>query len=317
MRQGPQRILTVLEELQVESRRLKVSRTHSDLSKSGNQAAFNLQPSTCNFQPDVAILPAPMGVAILIPLMQPPSHPFRRLDPQKIVETMQQLHGRIERRFPESGLSKVAAELQRVAEETIQRAEWIQKPNLPLRVAAVVLSIAMVGIFVGLIVHIHQFQFSDYTNAIQALDASIGSIVFIGAATLFLLNWEHRIKRERALRAIHELRVLAHIVDMHQLTKDPENYFGRGSRPASPPKRGMTPFELNRYLDYCSDLLALVSKIAALYVQGFPDTVLLDAVDDVEDLTSGLSRKIWQKINILENVRRSIGAEAVADPKAD
>ena len=49
----------------------------------------------------------------------------------------------------------------------------------------------------------------------------------------------------------------------------------------------MTPFELNRYLDYCSDALALISKIAALYVQGFQDPVLLDAVDDVEDLTAG------------------------------
>jgi hypothetical protein len=33
--------------------------------------------------------------------------------------------------------------------------------------------------------------------------------------------------------------------------------------------------------------------------------VLLDAVDDVEDLTSGFSRKIWQKITILEQLGRS------------
>jgi hypothetical protein len=52
----------------------------------------------------------------------------------------------------------------------------------------------------------------------------------------------------------------------------------------------------------------LISKIAALYVQGFQDTVLLDAVDDVEDLTAGLSRKIWQKITILENLGRALPA---------
>jgi len=74
----------------------------------------------------------------------------------------------------------------------------------------------------------------------------------------------------------------------------------------------MTPFELNRYLDYCSDALALISKIAALYVQGFQDPVLLDAVDDVEDLTAGFSRKIWQKITILENLRRALhGGQAL------
>ena len=73
-------------------------------------------------------------------------------------------------------------------------------------------------------------------------------------------------------------------------------------------KRAMTSFELNRYLDYCSEGLALISKIAALYVQGFEDPVLLDAVDDVEDLTAGFSRKIWQKISILENLGRSLAS---------
>jgi hypothetical protein len=75
----------------------------------------------------------------------------------------------------------------------------------------------------------------------------------------------------------------------------------------------MTPFELNRYLDYCSDALALISKIAALYAQSFNDPVLLDAVDDVEDLTAGFSRKIWQKITILENLRRALRGAAEAE----
>jgi len=73
--------------------------------------------------------------------------------------------------------------------------------------------------------------------------------------------------------------------------------------------RRMTPFELNRYLDYCSESLACISKIAALYVQDFQDFLLLDAVDDVEDLTAGFSRKIWQKITILENLNRTLHLE--------
>ena len=140
-------------------------------------------------------------------------------------------------------------------------------------------------------------------------------VVFIGAAVVFLVSWENRIKRNRALKAIHELRAMAHIVDMHQLTKDPESYFGRGTRSRVHRKRDMNPFELNRYFDYCNDSLALISKIAALYAQDFQDPVLLDAVDDVEDLTSGLSRKIWQKIILLDNLTRSMPVEkSVADP---
>lgn len=238
---------------------------------------------------------------------------YRRLDAQKIIETVKALQERIEQRFPASGLGKIAAELLRVAEETVARAHWIRKPHLPLRCAAVALSIGLVSIVVGMMVNIHQFQMNDYTNFIQALDATIGSIVFLGAAILFLVSWETRIKRNRALKAIHELRALAHIVDMHQLTKDPEVFFGRHRKPVVAPKREMTPFELNRYLDYCGDSLALISKIAALYVQDFQDTVLLDAVDDVEDLTSGLSRKIWQKLTILDNLTRALPAAKRAE----
>lgn len=239
---------------------------------------------------------------------------YRRLDSQEIIATVRTLCARVEARFPHSGLGKICAELLSVAEETVARVQWIQRPNLPLRVGAVLLSVGMITIVVDLVLHIHQFRMNAYTDFIQALDASIGSVVFIGAAILFLVSWENRIKIHRALKAIHELRAMAHIVDMHQLTKDPENYFGRGIRPASTPKRQMTPFELNRYFDYCNDSLALISKIAALYVQGFRDPVLMDAVDDVEDLTSGLSRKIWQKIIILENLTRSLPVEtAMAD----
>jgi hypothetical protein len=61
--------------------------------------------------------------------------------------------------------------------------------------------------------------------------------------------------------------------------------------------------------------MALISKIAALYVQEFQDPVLLDAVDDVEDLTAGFSRKIWQKITILENLENPSAKAALRKPE--
>lgn len=234
--------------------------------------------------------------------MTPPVAKYRQLDSQEIVETVRALQSRIEARFPGSGLGKVVSELLQVAQENVSRTQWIQKPHVALRCVAAGLSLGIIALLAGMLQHIHQFRIEEYTNFIQALDASIGSVVFIGAAILFLLSWETRIKRHRALKAIHELRAMAHIIDMHQLTKHPESCF---AQPQTVPKRMLTPFELNRYLDYCSEALALISKIAALYVQGFQDTVLLDAVDDVEDLTAGLSRKIWQKITILESLGRS------------
>jgi len=248
----------------------------------------------------------------LAEFMASPIANYRRLDPQEIVETVRVLHKRIEARFPESGLAKVVDELLHVARENVARTQLIQKPNLALRCVAAGLSLAIIALLIGMLMHIHQFKFDDYTNFIQSLEASISSVVFIGAAMLFFVSWENRIKRSRALNAIHELRAMAHIIDMHQLTKQPESCFAQ-RQPV--PKRALTPFQLNRYLDYCSEALALNSKIAALYVQDFQDPVLLDAVDDVEDLTAGLSRKIWQKITILENLGRALPAmEAPAKP---
>jgi hypothetical protein len=237
------------------------------------------------------------------------SDKYRHLDSQEVIATVQALRERIEGRFPGSGLGQLVAELLDVAEENIVRTRWIQQPHLLLRCASTVLSLSIVALLVGLLVNIRQFQIQDFSNFVQALESSISSVVFIGAAILFLVSWENRIKRARALKAIHELRAMAHIVDMHQLTKNPESCFARPQTTPAASKRTLTPFELNRYLDYCTESLALISKIAALYSQGFQDPVLLDAVDDVEDLTDGLSRKIWQKITILETLGHALPAQ--------
>ena len=72
-----------------------------------------------------------------------------------------------------------------------------------------------------------------------------------------------------------------------------------GTDTPSSPRRTLTRYELIRYLDYCSEMLSLNSKLAALYAQNFDDPVVLEAVDQVEALTTALSGKIWQKIVIL------------------
>ena len=55
-----------------------------------------------------------------------------------------------------------------------------------------------------------------------------------------------------------------------------------------------------RYLDYCSEMLSITGKLAALFAQSVNDEVVIEAVNDVETLGSNLSRKIWQKITMLD-----------------
>ena len=40
---------------------------------------------------------------------------------------------------------------------------------------------------------------------------------------------------------------------------------------------GTNRFELSRYLDYCSEMLSLTAKLAALYAQNLPDPVIIEA----------------------------------------
>ena len=92
------------------------------------------------------------------------------------------------------------------------------------------------------------------------------------------------------------------MIDMHQLTKDPSQVIaGVGNRTPSSPQRTLTAYQLTRYLDYCTEMLSLVGKLAALYAQSNSDSVVLQSVNDIETLTNGISRKIWQKIMILDN----------------
>src|SRR5262249_53555071 len=93
---------------------------------------------------------------------------------------------------------------------------------------------------------------------------------------------------------------------MHQLNKDPERA-GSAEGPRMESGRAMTNEEIGHYLHYCTGLLALVSKIGQLYVQDFPDATAQAAVDQFENLATGLSSKIWQKIMILDRIQTDTG----------
>src|SRR5882672_9923562 len=148
---------------------------------------------------------------------------YRSLNADLIVQTCRATHGRIAEQFANSGLSKIAAEILTVSEQAAGLSAWLARPHLPLRTLAGMGIAAIFAIIIGVAMHVKvQMTFSSIGEFLQGLDAAINEVVFIGVAAFFFLTLETRLKRRRALKAIHELRSLAHIIDMHQLTKDPE-----------------------------------------------------------------------------------------------
>jgi hypothetical protein len=230
---------------------------------------------------------------------------YRSLDAAKIVGTARKLHERIRERFPESNLTHVASEFLEAADETVSVAASLARPVFWLRAVTGTSILLLMALFVAtlLFANSNVAPFSSIADYLQGLDAMVNQVVLVGIAIFFLLTIETRFKRRRALKALHVLRSFAHIIDMHQLTKDPER-MAEAQDVSSAPAHDLSPFELTRYLDYCSEMLAVISKLAALHVQEFRDPVTLSAVNDIEELTQGLSRKIWQKIMILDRIMR-------------
>ena len=131
------------------------------------------------------------------------------------------------------------------------------------------------------------------------IESTINDMVFAAIAVFFLTELPNRLERRRLLPLLHRLRSLAHIVDMHQLTKAPERLRPDSESVNGPADDSLTCDAMARYLDYCSEMLSLVGKIAALCAEESQDSVVLDTVSTIENLTTGISRKIWQKISLL------------------
>jgi hypothetical protein len=232
------------------------------------------------------------------------------LDATKITLTSELLEQRITERFPDSGLLQVVRTISVISKQSEKEAMSLAKPIYWIRFLLILFFGSLIATLFSLFgdvifelkeTKLSKIQFNTIQDILQIFESSINNIVFIFIAFWSLINLEDKWKRNRAIKSLHRLRSLAHIVDMHQLTKDPEVVITQNYQTtASSPKRMMTAFELTRYLDYCSEALSLISKIAALHIQYFDDSETLAAVSDVEILTDGLSRKIWQKINILD-----------------
>lgn len=230
--------------------------------------------------------------------------PFKSLNSAHIIETLERLADRVRERFPDASLNNVVTEVIDLGKRDRRRSERLARPYILLRmgtataIVGAVISLAYMGYWLFSAIGVDGDGF-DIFNIFEGVEAGLNIVILAAVAIFTLSRIEERLKRSLALDDLHELRSIAHIIDMHQLTKDPTAVLKLGPRTASSPTREMSDFELSRYLDYCAELLSLAGKIAALYAQSSRDPVVIAAVNDIETLTSNMSAKIWQKIIIV------------------
>lgn len=240
--------------------------------------------------------------------------PYRAINAEAVIETIDRLQRRIDERFSGRGIAAVCREVGLVARKDRDRVTKLQEPYRWVRFGVFsVLGVGLIALFflikeVKLPSLLRMLGPGDEEGAMlslfQGIDSAVNIVVLLCVGLFFLLRHEEREKQRIALEDLYELRSLAHVIDMHQLTKDPTTLLAPGphNRTPSSPHEPMSTYELVRYLDYCSELLSLVAKIAAVYAQDVRDPVVIEAVSDIEDMTTSLSRKIWQKIAVVEQM---------------
>jgi hypothetical protein len=228
---------------------------------------------------------------------------YRNLDHDKLLGTIESITQRILALFPPSGLGEVSVELLATAKHCLAEVREIKKPLWKLR-AVVAASVVALTLLPALPAFGMNFplKFATLAEFLSATDAGFNILLLLAGGVLFLISVESRIKRNRTLRALNELRSLAHVVDMHQLSKDP----GVQAEPLAPRVPGRRPpvirnqGDLWHYLNFCGDLLAVLGKLAACFAEAVTDRSVLDSINEIEMLCTALSRKIWHKMSIVK-----------------
>lgn len=235
----------------------------------------------------------------------PPSSRYQHLEHAAVRQAAASLQNRIADRFPDRSLWEVGEEVVAIADE-VGAGTGISRRRVRFARTLSRLLVGMIVVFLGGVLALTWMDVTAHPGAVEPIDllplveSAINNVVFGGIAVLFLLAVPERMERARVLRILHRLRSLAHVIDMHQLTKSPER-LERGSRADGGMDLNRT--DLGYYLEYCTEMLSLVGKTAALFAENTTDGDVLDAVEGLENLTSDMSRTVWQKITILQSTR--------------
>ena len=149
-------------------------------------------------------------------------HNYTRLDEGSIIRTIEGLRDRIASTFPQANLLRVCEQFLDVSKRVVAVEHYLRRPHWPLRIIGIA-SVAVLTIFLILIATLAARADADLTfnSVVATVESAVNDLAFFGIAVFFLLRLETRVKRGKALEMLHELRSLTHIVDMHQLTKDP------------------------------------------------------------------------------------------------
>jgi hypothetical protein len=226
-----------------------------------------------------------------------------KLESHYIAHAAAKLEARIRARLPGRRLAAVAGRLAEMVPEVQQGFDSsYARFKLTRRWSRVASVLIVLGTLLALVLALRDaFRGGELESFdwVPLVESAINDVVFAAIAVFFLWALPERRERRTLVGLLHRLRSLAHVVDMHQLDKDPEQARSDYVPTEQSPPNRMNAEELHHYFDYCSELVSLIAKTAALCAEHSSDAVVLDTVSNLETLAAQMSQKIWQKISLL------------------
>jgi hypothetical protein len=217
--------------------------------------------------------------------------------------TVAHLERRIFARFGERGLTKAARDLGQlvalVETQADQSRDRLRRTTLAARAVSITIVAATLVALAFSLRSVVIDGLARTADWVPFVESVINDLVFAAIAVVFLWAFPERLERRTLLRLLHRLRSLAHVIDMHQLSKDPEQLSPAYVPTAQSVVHGLDAEQLYHYLTYCSEMLSLTAKTSALCGEYSTDGVVLETISYIETLTTELSNKIWQKISLL------------------
>ena len=232
-----------------------------------------------------------------------PSGDVIQLSADHVGDTVAQLERRIDARFGERGLTKAARDLGDLValarSEAGQSRERLRRTTVTARATSIVIIAATLFLLAVSLRPAVTDGLAKSTEWVPLAESVVNDLVFVVIAVVFLWAFPERLERRALLRLLHRLRSLAHVIDMHQLSKDPEQVSPTYTPTAQSVRHGLDADQMRHYLGYCSEMLSLTAKTTALCAEHSTDGVVLETISTIETLTTELSNKIWQKISLL------------------
>ena len=231
------------------------------------------------------------------------------LQAEKIEKAISELEQGIHEILPGRKIGDVCHELREVAREAHTKSlrnkssSFTRNKLLKLFLIAALILIVTSLITFGLSYFLREILTSLGRNigieeGLQMTDTAITLLLPSIAYIFYRLKDNIKTYRTEVLNDLHKLRMLSHIIDVKQLNKTPDWIDWKEEK--NKHDRKLNARQIAFYLEFCSQMQSLIGKIAVLYIRDVNDPALITAVNEIETLTTGLSRKTWQKLMLMQ-----------------